>query len=176
VCTRIRHAEQRLEALVGRLIERRHQQAERLDSRLRRWPAAVVMRDRDRQELVMRLDHAIADRLGRWAQRFEGLRRRLEHRDVRRVAAELRTRLVTADGRLRGLAQRHRMEAEARTRELAARLHSLSPLAVLGRGYAVCWNESRTRIIRSARGVSPGDAVKVTVAEGELGCRVEETS
>jgi exodeoxyribonuclease VII large subunit len=175
VCARIRHAEHRLEALVGRAIARRQQAAERLDLKLHRWPARVVMRDRDRQELGMRLEHAIGDRLGRLAHRFEGARRRLERRDVRRVAAELRTRLVQADGRLRALAARHRMTADARVRELAGRLHSLSPLAVLGRGYAVCWDETRTSIIRSARRVQRGEAVRVTLAEGELGCRIEDT-
>ena len=34
--------------------------------------------------------HAMRDRLGRQAQRFDGLRRRLERRDVRRVTADLR--------------------------------------------------------------------------------------
>ncbi len=68
------------------------------------------------------------------------------------------------------------MAADARVRELAARLDSLSPLAVLGRGYAVCWNETRTSIIRSARAVNAGDGVRVTLAEGELACRVEHTT
>jgi exodeoxyribonuclease VII large subunit len=171
--TRIGHAQQRLATSMRRALDRRAQLAERFESRLRRWPTGVVMRDRDRQELALRLERAMLDRTVRLAQRFDGVRRRLERRDVRRVAAELRTRLVAADGRLRALAMRRRMTADARARELAARLHSLSPLAVLGRGYAVCWDGSRTSIIRSARDVAPGDAVRVTLAEGELGCRVE---
>jgi exodeoxyribonuclease VII large subunit len=175
VCTRIRHAEQRLRALTTYGVARRGEAADRLDARLRRWPTVVVMRDRDRQELALRLEHALADRLMRAVQRFESLRRRLERRDVRRVAADLRTRLVAADGRLRELVSRRRMTAESRTRELAARLHALSPLAVLGRGYAVCWNEPRTSIIRTASAVAPGDAVRVTLADGELGCRVDKT-
>ena len=134
------------------------------------------MRDRDRQELDLRLEHAIGDRLVRVGQRFDALRRRLERRDVRRVAAELRTRLVGADGRLRESVGRRRLAADARARELAARLDSLSPLAVLGRGYAVCWNEERTRIIRSARTVRTGDGVRVTLAEGELDCRVRNVN
>ena len=174
--TRIEHAVQRLMSSLGQTIDRRRQGADRLETRLRRWPTAVVMRDRDRQELGLRLDHAMADRLGRVSQRFEALRRRLERRDIRRVAADLRTRLVGADGRLRELAARHRLAADARVRELVARLDSLSPLGVLARGYAVCWNGSRTSIIRSSHAVHPGDTVRVTLAEGELACRVENDS
>jgi exodeoxyribonuclease VII large subunit len=50
----------------------------------------------------------------------------------------------------------------------------LSPLAVLGRGYAVCWNADRTAIIREAAAVSPGEHVRVTLHEGELFCEVKQ--
>jgi exodeoxyribonuclease VII large subunit len=53
-------------------------------------------------------------------------------------------------------------------------LHALSPLAVLGRGYAVCWNDEKTSIIRSEQAVRDGDAVRVTLADGELRCRVQK--
>ena len=58
-------------------------------------------------------------------------------------------------------------------RQLGGRLDALSPLAVLGRGYAVCWNDARTSIIRTRTAVQPGDAVRVTLADGDIGCRVE---
>jgi exodeoxyribonuclease VII large subunit len=70
------------------------------------------------------------------------------------------------------LEQRHAAERRAAT--LAARLDALSPLAVLGRGYALCWNDARTSIIRSPRQVGAGDRVHVRVADGELDCRVED--
>ena len=69
-----------------------------------------------------------------------------------------------------------RMDAVRRTAALGARLDALSPLAVLARGYAVCWDETHTRIIRAANAVGPGDRVHVTLAEGELDCKVEERS
>jgi len=172
--TRIDRAEGRLRQAMLHAAERRHQRIARVSLRLGQWPINVALRDRDCQELSLRLEHAIADRAARLGQRFEALRRRLDRRDVRRVTADLQMRLLRTDGRLRALMGTRHLAAESRTRELAARLDALSPLAVLGRGYAVCWNEARTSIIRSSQAVLPGDRVRVTLAEGELACQVEE--
>ena len=132
-----------------------------------------MLRDRDCDEWQLRLDHAIADRLARARERTAVADRRLARRDVRRVASEWRARLVGAESRLRHRVTSVRATADLRVREAAARLHALSPLAVLGRGYAVCWNEPRTSIIRSAGAVAPGERIRVTLAEGELSCRVD---
>lgn len=172
--TRIDRAAHRLRQAMRQAAEGHRQRVARVSLRLGQWPINVALRDRDCQELGLRLEHAVADRLARLGQRFEAFRRRLERRDVRRVTAELQTRLVRIDGRLRTLMSTRRLAAESRARELAARLDALSPLAVLGRGYAVCWNEARTSIIRSSEAVLPGDRVRVTLAEGELACQVEE--
>ena len=69
-------------------------------------------------------------------------------------------------------ATQHR--AQSRARESAARLHALSPLAVLGRGYAVCWTGDRTTLVRRADQLTPGDRVRVTLGQGEVGCEVRE--
>ena len=65
----------------------------------------------------------------------------------------------------------------ARRREifsaLAASLDAMSPLKVLGRGYAMAQN-ARGEILRSAGEVSPGDHITVTLGRGALGCTVEE--
>jgi exodeoxyribonuclease VII large subunit len=173
-CARIDRAEERLRAAMRRAAFARTQQADRLALRLEQWPVKIELRERDRQDLAFRLDRAVIGSLARAAQRFEGLRRRLERRDVHRVVADLRARTISAEHRLRSLASDRRHRAERHLATLAARLDALSPLAVLGRGYAVCWNEARTGIIRSATSVQPGDRVRVTLAEGEIGCRVEE--
>ena len=105
---------------------------------------------------------------------YRALRQRLEQRDLARRLASMHARLNTADGRLTGAADRARHRADARFRALAGRIENLSPLAVLGRGYAVCWNADKTAIVRSAATVSPGDTVRVTLSSGEIGCRVED--
>src|SRR5262249_61699036 len=106
----------------------------------RRWPAQLVLRARACAVMRRRREHAMADRLARVRGRTAALERRLGRRDVRRVAAEWRARLVGAEERLRHRATAMRAAADVRVREAAARLHALSPLPVLGRGYAVCWN------------------------------------
>ena len=84
----------------------------------------------------------------------------LERVDLRRRLAAIReppraARRPAAPPRPRGAAHR----ADARFCALAGRLENLSPLAVLGRGYAVCWNADRDRASSaSASSVAPGDA------------------
>lgn len=172
---RIDRADRRLRASLSLGNARRAQRAQRLHARLRQWPTLLMLRDRDVHQMVRRLDRAMATRIGVDAQRLERLQRRLESRDLRRVAAALSTRLTSAGGRLHAAMARRRLAAAARTATLTGRLDALSPLAVLARGYALCWNAARDGIIRSAGSVAAGDAVHVTLAEGELTCRVETT-
>jgi exodeoxyribonuclease VII large subunit len=90
------------------------------------------------------------------------LRRQLETYDLGKRLAAIRARLVTGDGRLAAAIVRAHHRADAQLRGCASRLESLSPLAVLGRSYAVCWNADSTQILRHAADVAPGDTVHVT--------------
>jgi exodeoxyribonuclease VII large subunit len=85
----------------------------------------------------------------------------------RRTLTDLRGRLD------RGLRQRL-LRAQHDLGVAAGRLDSLSPLAVLGRGYSLTLTPGR-RIVRSWRDVSTGDAVRVLLHEGSLDCRVDAT-
>jgi exodeoxyribonuclease VII large subunit len=107
---------------------------------------------------------------------YQVLWRALESFDLRRRLGRVRTRLVAADARLTGASDRSRHRADGRLRATAARLEALSPLAVLARGYAVCWNADRTSVIRDAARVADGDRVRVTLARGELDCHVIDRS
>jgi exodeoxyribonuclease VII large subunit len=85
-----------------------------------------------------------------------------------------RRRLDDLSGRLdralaRGLdRRRHRVVG------VVGRLDSLSPLAVLGRGYSLT-RTADGRIVRTWRDVSAGDGVNVLLHEGSLDCRVDAT-
>jgi exodeoxyribonuclease VII large subunit len=109
------------------------------------------------------------------ARRLQQLQRQLDALDLGRRLGAVRTRLMAADGRLRQAVVERRHRADRLLRGAAARLESLSPLAVLGRGYAVCWNADRTTVIREAAATQRGDRVRVTLGKGELECQVTDT-
>jgi exodeoxyribonuclease VII large subunit len=56
---------------------------------------------------------------------------------------------------------------------LDGRLHSLDPLAVLGRGYAVVSNADG-RIVRSVGQVQPGDGIDVRLVDGKLEATIKK--
>ena len=55
----------------------------------------------------------------------------------------------------------------------AARLHDLSPLAIIGRGYAMAKGEDG-RVVSSVDGVAAGERLVVTLSDGELDCTVDD--
>ena len=135
----------------------------------------LAMRARHAAELTSAPRHAMAGASARRSRRLEHLRRALGQFDQRHRLSAVRTRLTSADSRLAKTMTRRKFEADSRFNSLAARLDGLSPLAVLARGYAVCWSDDRTRIIRDAATVQGGDRVRVTLHRGELRCEVKET-
>jgi len=172
-----RLAERARAAVAGR-IERGRVAVHRLEARpaLANLPARVMMRAHHLSESVHALDSAIRDRLQAGQRRYQHARLGLETRDLRRQLAAIRTRLVERSAALAGAAARSRHQREVRLREAAGRLESLSPLAVLGRGYAVCWAADRQTLVREAAALSVSDRVFVTLGRGSLGCTVDEVN
>jgi len=73
-----------------------------------------------------------------------------------------------------GGAARQTLEADSRRfAQLTAKLDAMSPLKVLGRGYAMVQSEDGT-VLRSAQQVSIGDQVHVHLGEGTLHCTVND--
>lgn len=57
---------------------------------------------------------------------------------------------------------------------LAASLDAMSPLKVLGRGYAIAADD-KGQLVRSVSDVRPDDKIRLSVSDGVLKCRVEES-
>jgi len=170
----------RLTSRVGAaMAARRH----RLESRLRTLEARsglagtrgrLAMRGRHTAELTHELGRAMRASLSKRERRYQNLRLALETFDLRRRLAGVRTRLVSGEGKLTAVMDRRRHMFQSQLGSVAAKLESLSPLAVLARGYAVCWNGDRTAVIRDASSVAVGNSVTVTLARGELSCEVTD--
>ena len=173
----------RLDRLAHRVRAATITRLHRLESRVRALearsgyagvPGRLAMRGRHAAELHHELLRGIRTQVSARERAYHSLRLTLETFDLRRRLGGVRTRLVGGDGRLAAASVRIRHRADGRLRGAAARLEALSPLGVLARGYAVCWNGTRTGIIRDAATVAAGERVRVTLAHGELDCRVTD--
>jgi exodeoxyribonuclease VII large subunit len=100
------------------------------------------------------------------------LQKRLQ--SPQRRAAALRDHLRISATRLRVAFQRQEERVRGRFQELAARLHGLSPLAVLGRGYSLARTLPEGKVVTNAEMLSPGDHLRLTFAKGEARVQVEE--
>ena len=72
---------------------------------------------------------------------------------------------------LAALAQHQMAQRTQQFTALAAKLDALSPLKVLGRGYAVARNE-QGQILRAAQEAAAGEKIEVLLGQGSLNCTV----
>jgi len=137
------------------------------------YAARLAMRGRHVSDITHVMTRTVRTAIATRVRRTLALDRQLAMFDAGKRLAMIRTRLVAADGRLRNAGERRRDRGRAQLQSVVGRLESLSPLAVLGRGYAVAWSADRATILRDANTVAPGDDVRVTLARGELECEVK---
>jgi exodeoxyribonuclease VII large subunit len=117
-----------------------------------------------------RLRSTIHRRLNTEAELIAGLPQRLR-RGVTTLITDGENENARAVSRLRAKVSGLLHLAELENAQLLARVVSLSPQAVLNRGYAVLWDE-QGNLIRIADEVRPDQELKVRVARGDFGVRV----
>ncbi|MCI2058833.1 MAG: exodeoxyribonuclease VII large subunit [Oscillibacter sp.] len=93
-------------------------------------------------------------------------------RDQLAYVQDQRMELVHLQQRLGDLSGRMLSQRRETFSTLAASLNALSPLKVLGRGYAVA-RSAEGAIIKSWRDAPEGSRIRVTLGEGELACTVD---
>jgi exodeoxyribonuclease VII large subunit len=117
----------------------------------------------EERRLVRAMERALERTRARTARVAGSLR---AHAPIERVRAR-RQRLDAVSRALERAARRALERRTSRLRAGAARLDALSPLAVLGRGYAIA-QRGDGAIVRSAAQVAPGDALRIRLGEGSL--------
>ena len=125
---------------------------------------------RDRQA---RMEGSETARLETLRQRLTELAGKRVMRDQMAYVQDQRMELVHLQKRLGDLASALLARKRQRFAALAASLDAMSPLKVLGRGYAMARGADGT-ILKSWRDVTPGDAVQVTLGEGGFAATVVE--
>jgi exodeoxyribonuclease VII large subunit len=115
-----------------------------------------------------------ASELSRAARRkLEDTANRLSPARMSAVASRSRVRLALQGASLETAARARLDGARKRLAVAAVALDAMSPLAVLGRGYALA-QDARGEILRDVSNVKEGERVRVRLSRGRLSCRVEE--
>jgi exodeoxyribonuclease VII large subunit len=165
----------RLKQAVRSRVEQCRERALFLARRRVLTDAARALRDRHRRvdELTARLRTAtrthhrhVAHRVALATNALSSLHPLARISHGRAVLGQLRGRLVAAGGHSIK-ASRHRFGASL------GRLESLSPLAVLGRGYSLTRFPSGA-VVRRAAETHPGAVIEILLHEGSLDARVEQ--
>lgn len=141
----------------GRMNTLLHRLAQRLDDFSLHLEAAVSGQLRLQQRKVAELAAAV-----------------LRH-DPRQQLGLARERLAACRTRLDRSLERALHRSSANMSALDARLHSLSPLAVLDRGYALVL-DAAGGVVRSTAQVAPGDRLTTRISDGAFSSRVESAT
>jgi exodeoxyribonuclease VII large subunit len=143
--------------------------ASRAESRI----AALLYRLGQRlDDVTLRLDSAITGQLHAAQKRTNDLAATILHHDPRRNLAHAQRHLADLHTRLEHGFDRLRDASASRLAALDARLHSLSPLAVLDRGYALV-RAADGSLIRSTAQLATGQQLSTRLADGAFLSRVE---
>ncbi len=123
----------------------------------------------------LRLDAVLAARIRLQRTRIAELAASVLHHDPRQQLAHARQHLAYFRSRIDRSLERVIESSASRLGSLDARLHSLSPLAVLDRGYALVLAADNS-VVRSTAQVSSGDQLTTRLADGSFTSRVESTT
>ncbi|ERS81413.1 exodeoxyribonuclease [Marinobacter sp. EVN1] len=163
----------RLGLSARRLLQRLHNQLGHLSARLRDPRRELLEKAQRMDELELRLNKAIRDRLDQQKQKTDYLLQRMSAQSPRRTLKTVKEQTQRLEERLT-LATRHQLrQKDERLQHIAQTLHVVSPLATLGRGYAIV-RDDQGRIVRKAGDLETGDQITARLGRGSVSARVTE--
>ena len=125
------------------------------------------------QNAETRMAQGTLNVLDRQDKRLETLRKKRVLSDPMAFLQDRRLQLDFVQQKLANAAREQLADDTKKFTQLTAKLDALSPLKVLGRGYAMAQSVDGT-VLRSSEQVEPGDRIRVQLAQGSLGCTVDE--
>jgi exodeoxyribonuclease VII large subunit len=136
-----------------RITELIHQRQQKLDDLTHRMEVA---------------EHYLLEKLQR---RWETISAAVRHYDLRLVLSGMRRQLAAETNALAAVMRNVLLQHKVRTSRLQTALDSLSPLAILDRGYALVF-DAEGKLLKSAHSVKPGDEIKARLSQGEIQAKV----
>jgi len=123
-------------------------------------------------DLTRRSETGLGHRLEAARGRLQRAHARIEAFRWDRQVGERRLRVEQAEARLAALVAHRLATGRGELSRHAEKLEALSPLAVLGRGYALVWDASGRRLVRASHQVEVGDTLQVRLHDGRLTANV----
>ena len=144
------------------------------ESVLTRLRDAVDRRDQRLDELRLRLESSWRRGVRTASQRLSTVDERLRRQNVTVRIAITQRRLQSATQRLQQVAEQTLGSRRGRLDRAFTRLETLSPVAVLSRGYALIYS-TEGRLLRSASETKAGEAIHARLGRGTLQAQVIHT-
>jgi len=133
----------------ARMMELIHQRQQRLD------------------DLTHRMELAERQLLEQMLRRWEMISAAVRHYDLRLVLSGMRKQIDGATAALVSVMRNVLLSHRVRSERFQTALESLSPLAILERGYALVF-DSEGKLLKDVRSVKVGDAISARLAHGEI--------
>lgn len=166
---------QRLGTITRRHLAHRRQRMEWLGKRLRHPGRRLQDIGQRLDELEGRLGNGLHSRLRHARARLETLEARVHRHNPGTRVNQLRDRFAEQQRRIEAAWRHAASDRQRRLGSLGRALDAVSPLATLGRGYAIVSKLPEQTLLRTARDAEVGDLVEARLGEGRLVCRITET-
>jgi exodeoxyribonuclease VII large subunit len=156
------------------LLEARHALMERAQhGAFARMVDVIRQRQQKLDDLTYRLERSERQALEQMRRKWETVAAAVRHYDLRRVLAGIRGELEAGTAALAAAMRSRLLQNKVRVERMGRALETLSPLAILERGYALVFDSSGN-LIKDAGQVKVGEEISARMARGEIRATVKE--
>jgi exodeoxyribonuclease VII large subunit len=136
-----------------------------------RMMEVIRQRQQKLDDLTHRLELAQRNLLEKSRRRWEIVSAAVRHYDVRLVLSGMRKELASRTTALGSVMRNVLLQHRVRSERLETALQSLSPLAILDRGYALVF-DTNGKLLKDADAVKIGDEISARLAHGQIDAAV----
>src|SRR5580698_1918686 len=166
--------ERLVRAMERGLLEARHALMERAQhGAFARMMDLIRQRQQKLDDLTYRLERGERAMLELMRRRWETLAAAVRHYDLRRVLGGIRGELNAGTAALAAAMRNQLLQNKVRLERMGRALETLSPLAILERGYALVF-DGAGELVKDAGMVKAGDEIRARVARGEIAAVVKK--